>query len=88
VGIAAALLGAHVFLTDRQDILPSLQRNVEAHAGAIREAGEAHNLYLFIISSRFTVDACCSSRAVYASLLRLVNLTGLLFIARWFCKSS
>lgn len=64
VGIAAALLGAHVLLTDRQDILPSLQRNVEEHAGAIREAGEAHDVCLFINSPCVTLDARCLSRAV------------------------
>ncbi len=40
VGITAALLGAHVMLTDRVDMLPLLQRNVQVHAEAISRAGE------------------------------------------------
>ncbi|BDA41071.1 probable protein N-lysine methyltransferase METTL21A at C-terminar half [Coccomyxa sp. Obi] len=39
VGITAALLGAHVVLTDRADTLPLLQRNVQVHAEAISRAG-------------------------------------------------
>ena len=39
-GIAAAMRGAHVTLTDRDTAL--LQRNVEAHAQAIHAAGECH----------------------------------------------
>ena len=38
-GIAAALLGAQVVLTDRADTLPLLQRNVHLHAEAISQAG-------------------------------------------------
>lgn len=41
VGITAALLGAHVVLTDRTDTLPLLQRNVQLHAEAISQAGES-----------------------------------------------
>lgn len=39
-GIAAALLGAYVVLTDRAGTLPLLQSNVDQHAAAILEAGE------------------------------------------------
>lgn len=38
-GIAAALLGAHVVLTDRAGTLPLLQSNVHQHAEAISQAG-------------------------------------------------